>query len=86
MLGGSSLMEYPILWRWGVGPFARTIYPLAGDRRRTFIKTGEFRPPKRGEHYLSGAIPEVYGAPNDLRQPYDIMSECRIVGIPLEMK
>jgi len=28
--------------------------------------TGEFRCPKQGEWYISGAIPEAYKAPNDL--------------------
>jgi hypothetical protein len=34
--------------------------------------TGEFRPPKRGEWYISGAIPEAYLAPNDLTVSYHI--------------
>ena len=45
-------------------------YPLAnpfalGGRRRA-MPTGEFRKPKKGEWYLSGAIVEVYQAPNNL--------------------
>lgn len=31
-----------------------------------FIRTGERRPPKKGEWYISGAIPKAYKAPNDL--------------------
>lgn len=38
-----------------------------------YVKTGEFRPPKRGEYYLSGAIPTAYYAPNDLTQAFYIM-------------
>ena len=39
--------------------------------------TGEFRPPKKGEHYLSGAIVEVYDAPNDLSQPFWIATKTK---------
>lgn len=34
--------------------------------------TGEKRPPRKGEWYVSGAIPEGYKAPNDLSQPHVI--------------
>lgn len=34
--------------------------------------TGEKRPPKTGEWYLSGAIIEAYRAPNDLETPFHI--------------
>ncbi len=41
-----------------------------GEHPRTFYTfykaTGEFRKPKRGEHYLSGAVITAYRAPNDL--------------------
>ena len=37
------------------------------------VKTSEFRPPKKGELFLSGAKPLVYVAPNDLSIPYRIM-------------
>lgn len=36
------------------------------------VKTGEFRKPKKGEWYLSGAIPEAYQAINDYDQEYYI--------------
>lgn len=32
--------------------------------------TQAFRPPKKGEYYLSGAIVAAYRAPNDLSSPY----------------
>lgn len=59
----------------------RRLYPYRGPRgysvtspARPFVRTGEFRAPRRGEFYLSGAIPEVYIAPNDLAPvEYDIM-------------
>ena len=34
--------------------------------------TGEKRPPKKGEWYLSGAIIEAWQAPNDLATPFHI--------------
>lgn len=36
------------------------------------IWTGERRPPRKGEWYLSGAIIEAYMAPNDLSSPHAI--------------
>jgi hypothetical protein len=44
-------------------------------RNRRFIRNGEFRTPKGGEFYLSGAIPEVYVAFSDYSSPYYIMRE-----------
>lgn len=37
-----------------------------------FKWNGEKRPPKKGEFFISGAIPEVYQAPNDLSYEYHI--------------
>jgi len=42
------------------------------DPNPWFERTGEYRPPKKGEYYISGAIPEVYQAPNDLGQSHVI--------------
>lgn len=36
------------------------------------VMTGEFRPPRKGEWYISGAIPAAYRARNDLSTPYHI--------------
>ncbi len=36
------------------------------------VATGEFRPPKRGEWYLSGAEVMAYKAFNDLNTPYHL--------------
>lgn len=44
-----------------------------GHQRDRFVKTGEFRPPRRDEYYLSGAIPEVWRARGNLSSPYYIM-------------
>lgn len=40
--------------------------------------TGEKRPPRKGEFYLSGAIPVAYRAPNDLDTPYLIARLVRV--------
>lgn len=36
------------------------------------VWTGEMRPPRKGEWYLSGATIAAYQAPNDLTTPYHI--------------
>jgi hypothetical protein len=41
-------------------------------KRIAAIKTGEFREPKAGEWFLSGAIVEAYRANNDLLTKYHI--------------
>lgn len=54
------------------------LYPLADDppeglRRPLKARaTGEKRPPRKGEWYLSGAQVEAYRAPNDLSTPHHI--------------
>ena len=45
--------------------------------------TGEKRPPRKGEYYISGAIPQVYRAPNDLRQEHAI---ARLVRLKVEVR
>ena len=43
---------------------------VSGNNTRKFfvraITTGEVRPPRKGERYISGAQPEAWLAPNDL--------------------
>jgi hypothetical protein len=34
------------------------------------VRTGEYRPPRRGEWYLSGSMVAAYRAPNDLSTAY----------------
>jgi len=41
------------------------------------VATGEFRPPKAGEWYLSGTLAGAYRAPNDFDSPYQIARLCR---------
>jgi hypothetical protein len=46
------------------------------ERDGEFVKakrTEEFRAPRQGEWYLSGAIPLAYRAPSNLRSKYRIM-------------
>lgn len=47
----------------------------AWSQQRKFIATGEFRPPKFREWFISGAIPEAYQAGADLKDPYWIAIE-----------
>ena len=42
---------------------------------KRYVKTGEVRCPKKGELYLSGALPTAYKAPNDLSTKFNIMRE-----------
>lgn len=61
----------------------RGTFPLADghhhERHRGMVAvdTGEMRPPRKGEWFLSGAIVEAYQAPNDLTMAYHI---ARLVG------
>lgn len=62
------------------------LFPLAQEECVRYLTnkthrikyTGEKRPPKRGEWYISGAIAEGYLAPNDLSHPYHIGVLVRI--------
>ena len=42
------------------------------------VNSREFRCPKKGEWYLSGAIPGAYKAPNDLSQEYWIATLVKV--------
>lgn len=58
------------------------IYKLAdpppnGDKS-IYAKRHDFRVPKKGEWYLSGAIPEAYQAKGDLSSPYHVVRLVRI--------
>jgi len=45
---------------------------LIGSRRGAafYEATGEYREPRQGEYYLSGAMVQAYRAPNDLSTRY----------------
>lgn len=54
-------------------------YPIAGyPSPRRFRATGEFRAPRAGEWYLSGAIVEAYRAPHDSGLPQYIAREVQL--------
>ncbi len=64
---------------------AQRFYPLAdpmpGEARSRdlfAVSTGETRPPRAGEWYLSGAIIEAYRAPSDLSTPHLIARIYRV--------
>lgn len=48
------------------------------------MNTGLYGKPKKGEWYLSGAIPEAYKAPNDLSHPYFIAKLVLVSPFPTE--
>lgn len=56
---------------------------IAPENQHQFaaVRTGEKRPPMKGEWYISGAIPEAYRAPNDLTHDHVI---ARIVRRPAD--
>lgn len=43
-----------------------------------FVKTGEFRAPRKGEWYISRAMRGVWRAPNDLVCAYQIARPVRV--------
>jgi len=51
----------------GMGPSVRD-----GKRAIRAKYTGQKRPPRKGEWYLSGSTPTAWRAPNDLTTPYHI--------------
>lgn len=66
----SKLVYYPLAdWH-----FAKSEDP-SGIRAEW---TGEFRPPKKGEWYLSGALIEAYQARTNMADPYHIARIVRI--------
>lgn len=50
---------------------------FSGGTRQKFKATGEFRCPKKGEWFLSGAKVSAYRAPNDLSTKYWIAEETK---------
>jgi hypothetical protein len=57
-------------------PVPNVRYPAGeGLRTRRFVRTGEFREPRAGEWYLSGAIPEAWRAPNALSTKFHILRQ-----------
>lgn len=56
----------------------RKLYPSGEDAldRRRYVRTGTRRAPRKGELYLSGAIPAVYRALADMTGEFEIMREA----------
>ena len=61
-----------------------TYYPLVTNRlpdmgrNHRAKKSGEFRNPRKGEWFLSGAIPGAYLAMADLTSPYHILTVVKV--------
>jgi hypothetical protein len=60
----------------------RALYPLVDQRFKypgyMAQWTGEYRPPRKGEWFLSGALINAFQAPNDLSIPYHIARIVRV--------
>jgi len=52
-------------------PFPMGDYPALG--RNVYVRYLGYRAPRAGEYYLSGAIVEVWRAPNDLEQAFHVV-------------
>ncbi len=52
------------------------------NKDQRYIKTGEFRTPRKGEFYLSGAIVVAYRAPNDLTASFHIAKPVMMIECP----
>jgi hypothetical protein len=57
-------------------------YPERLQKDVRFKKSNEFREPKKGEWYLSGAVVEAYRAPNDLSGKYWIAKRVSVRLVP----
>lgn len=64
------------------GEFFGSVLGLGKDRNKRYKATGEFRAPKRGEYYLSGAVIQAYRAPNDLSTEYWIAEAYELKPCP----
>jgi hypothetical protein len=63
-----------------MGVNKRDFYPAEGYQYSSNEKakwTGEFRPPRQGEYFLSGAIIQAYKAHKDMTTPYHIAKIVR---------
>ena len=67
--------SYPHVWRKGT--VVTKVYKVYGHSWSNaplyFVRTGEARPPKKGEWYLSGAIPQAYEATHDMEDDWFIV-------------
>lgn len=67
-----SLAEREALGIESQAPIGYESTPTSPGKKARAVATGEKRPPRKGEWYLSGAIVGAYRAPNDLSTPYQI--------------
>lgn len=59
----------------GIG---HTLGAACSSRNVMAIKAGEYRAPKAGEWYLSGALVEAWRAPNDLSTNFHIVKLVKV--------
>lgn len=57
-------------------------FNMGGPKHKLYDWNGEYRPPRKGEYFLSGADVIAYLAPNDLSTPYFIAKEHTPVKCP----
>lgn len=55
----------------GLYPISRSVYRRFEAWQIWYEANGEFRPPKPGEYFLSGAVPEVYQHSENATEPLD---------------
>lgn len=60
--------------------------PELGQLQIMAKRTCEFRAPKKGEWYLSGAIPVAYRAPNNLSMEFHIMRLVIVKRVTMEIE
>lgn len=77
------MKTYPL-----ASPYSVMDHPLtrsAPEAKVRAVRTDEFRPPRAGEWYLSGAIPAAYRAPNDLTTPFRILRLVAVREVTVEV-
>ena len=68
-----DLPKIPDLQNLGIDVPLKKLWIYTKNSQRVYIRaivTGEKRPPRKNEWYISGAIPEAYRASNDLNIPH----------------
>ncbi len=49
------------------------VMSVEGYAQKYFYHHMDFRPPYKGEYYVSGGPPQIWRAPNDFRTPFHIV-------------
>lgn len=60
----------------------KATYPGSEFGSKRYQWTGEKRPPKAGEWYLSGSVITAYKAKGDISYPYHIAKEVELKACP----